>query len=190
MSIREAWKSRWCAALVVGIVSTQAAMADPVLSIVASPNPVTVGSPLGVNINISGAVDVYSYQFTLTFSGSSLSGSTATEGTFLLAGGTTFFGGGTLSPNTLSSVFDTIIGPGSGVNGSGTLARINFGTLSAGTSTLTLSNVIVLNSSLATLPTTMTGATVSVVPEPATYAMFGAGLAGLLLAARRRQAAA
>lgn len=162
--------------------------ADAVLS-VQSPATVSQGSTFVVGVNITGVTDLFSFQFDLGFNPAVLQAtSVITEGTFLPSGGSTFFVPGTVD-NTLGNVAnnaDTLIGAGPGVNGTGTLVLFDFTALAQGTSALTISNVILLDSTLANLNFTTTGGSVAVVPEPSSLMLLGAGLFGILGLTRKK----
>ncbi len=188
MASWQAWKNRCGTALFIGAISTQAAYADPVLS-VSSPNPAVPGSSVALDVVVAGITDLYAYQFTLAFNPAVLQISSVTEGSFLASGGgSTFFDGGSFN-NTLGSVsfvFDTLVGATAGVNGSGMLARMTFNVVGQGTSTLNFSDALFLDASLATVPVLLQNGSITAVPEPAAYLMFGLGLAGLAVARRRQ----
>lgn len=191
MASWEAWKSRLLAVVATGLLSTQA-MADPMISVPLSATA-TQGSSFTVSVSMFDAVDLYGYQFSLSFNPAVLQATSVTEGSFLGTAGSTFFGPGTINntTGTISFVFDALIGPGPGATGNGVIANINFMAANAGFSTLGFSNVLAQNSDLATLNTQILNGSVTVtaVPEPAAYLMFGAGLAGLAVARRRKVAA-
>ncbi|MEF7616192.1 PEP-CTERM sorting domain-containing protein, partial [Aquincola sp. MAHUQ-54] len=76
-----------------------------------------------------------------------------------------------------------------GVNGGGTLASISFDVLRAGSSALNFSDVMLSNSNFGDITVTVQNGSVSAVPEPGTWLLFGLGLAalrGARSAARRR----
>ncbi|MCV2351251.1 cohesin domain-containing protein [Paucibacter sp. Y2R2-4] len=177
------WQQYLGAALLLGALSTQAQAADPVLSISATPNPAVQGSTVSLDVLISGISDLYGYQFSLSFDPKILQASGVSEGSFLSSGGNTFGGNGTID-NSLGSielVFNSLIGAVPGVSGNGTLAQISFNVTGAGSSTLNFSDVIFLDSSLADLPVQIQNGSLQAlpVPEPASYLMLAAGLAGL-----------
>lgn len=162
------------------------------VSMTASPNPVVQGSPLSVNVRIANVSDLYGFQFTLSFNPAVLRALTVTEGAFLPGGGSTFFSAGTID-NTVgrvSFVFDSLVGAIPGVSGNGTLASFSFATIGVGSSVLSFSDTLLLNSALLDIPASFQPLTVSVspIPEPASVAMFALGLAGLAAFARRRAA--
>ena len=176
------------AAAAFGALVMGAAHADPVISLNVSPNPAAVGNTVLVNVNISGAVDVYGYQFSLLFNPAVLQATSSTEGSFLPSGGSTFFVAGTVN-NTLGAVnftVGTLLGLLPGVTGNGTLATLSFNAASLGTSTLGFRDVVLFNSELVDLTAQLQGGVVTVVPEPSTWLMFGLGLAGVAGLARRR----
>ena len=176
------------AAAAFGALVMGAAHADPVISLNVSPNPAAVGNTVLVNVNISGAVDVYGYQFSLLFNPAVLQATSSTEGSFLPSGGSTFFVAGTVN-NTLGAVnftVGTLLGLLPGVTGNGTLATLSFNAAALGTSTLGFRVVVLFNSELVDLTAQLQGGVVTVVPEPSTWLMFGLGLAGVAGLARRR----
>lgn len=186
-----AWKQGLAAATFGALAAAGPALADPVLSLNINPNPAAVGGTVSVDVVISGALDLYAYQFSLSFDPSVLQATGSTEGAFLPTGGTTFFSPGSFD-NTLgvySFTVGTLIGALPGVNGAGTLATLSFDVAAAGVSSLTLSDVVLLDSALAEIPAQLQGGVVTAVPEPGTWLMFGLGLAGVAGLARRRDAA-
>ena len=108
---------------------------------------------LPLNVSASDVTDLYGYQFSLNFQPSLLQAVSVTEGGFLASGGTTFFdpGGINNGAGTVSFIFDTLIGPVPGVNGSGLLATINLRAVGAGLAQVSLSDVLAVNASGATI---------------------------------------
>lgn len=178
------------AAAIFSALGMGAAHADPVLSLNVSPSTAGVGSTVNVQVQITGAVDLYAYQFSLLFNPTVLQATGATEGSFLGAGGTTFFVPGTLD-NTAGAVnftVGTLLGMLPGVSGDGVLATLSFNAAALGTSSFQFGDVVLLNSELADVTAQLQGGSVSVVPEPSTWLMFGLGLAGVGSLVRRRAA--
>jgi general secretion pathway protein D len=138
--------------------------------------PATTNAGIGQNVSMSLAVsdisDLYAFQFDLLFNPAVLQASSVSEGAFLQGGGSTLFDPGTINntAGSISLVFDTLVGPVSGVNGSSQLASIQFTTLAAGQSTVELSNALFIDSALSTIDVDFTNAQVNVseviIPEP------------------------
>jgi len=102
---------------------------------------------LPLNVSASDVTDLYGYQFSLNFQPNLLQAMSITEGGFLASGGTTFFDPGVINNagGTVSFIFDTLIGPVPGVNGSGLLATINLRAVGAGLAQVSLSDVLAVN---------------------------------------------
>jgi general secretion pathway protein D len=155
------------------------------------PAAVRAGETLVLNVNASGALDLFALQFSVDFDRSLFRAVSVSEGPFLASGGSTFFDAGTIDNalGTVSFVFDTLLGAGPGVSGSGVLGTLRFEVLGgAPLGRFGLSDVLALNSSLADLGA-QTTTYAQAVAEPGTLALFGiAALA--LLGGRPRRAAA
>ena len=138
---------------------------------------------LPLNVSASDVTDLYGYQFSLNFQPSLLQAVSVTEGGFLASGGTTFFDPGVINngAGTVSFIFDTLIGPVPGVNGSGLLATINLRAVGAGLAQVSLSDVLAVNASGATL-TIAAPALVTQVPEPGALGLLLAGAMALCVA--------
>ncbi|MBT9490892.1 MAG: PEP-CTERM sorting domain-containing protein [Paucibacter sp.] len=191
MTIRPpALKKSFYTALLLGALSAQALAADPTLSIVASANPAQQGSVIDLDVRIADAVDLYGYQFTLSFNAAVLQAIGVSEGSFLSGGGSTFSDPGTIdnAAGSISFVFNTLLGAVPGVSGGGSLAHISFNVANAGASVMSFSDVEFLNSNLSVMTVNAQPLTVLAVavPEPSTYLLFAAGLGGLLALRSRR----
>lgn len=159
-----------------------------VISIVPSAY-VSDGSPISLDVNVSGVSDLFAFQFDIAFDPAILAATGATEGP-LFSGVGVSFSPGVIdnTAGTISFIGDSLSGPGPGISGSGTLAEIHFQPVGIGSSAVGLSNVILLDSALGDIAATVDNATVSVtalVPEPATFMLISVAL-GVLGAARYR----
>lgn len=182
---------RLCAAVFLGVVAAQGALAVPILSIAAVPDPAVFGTPLTLDLLVTGVSDLYGYNFSLSFDPHLLNAIGSTEGSFLTTGGATSFYGGTIdnAAGTISFGFDTLLSHVPGVTGSGTLAHLMFNVLGGGTTALTFSDVLFVDSNSALLSVQAQDRNLLVlapVPEPATVALMAIGLAGLAAMRRRK----
>jgi hypothetical protein len=189
-----------CVAILAGIFLAtwiaSAVFADPLPTLsVSSPSTVALGGSFAVDVNITNPLDIYDYQFDLSFNPSVLQLTNIAEGSFLLSGGSTFFlpgfvdnAGGTASFNA-----DTLETAISGVSVAGTLVEFDFTAMAAGISNFGISNVFLQNSKQAGMipPEFLDfappiGGSVEVqgskaVPEPSSALLLFAGVSGLFL---------
>src|SRR6185503_5943600 len=107
--------------------------------------------------------------------------SLVTEGAFLANGGPTFFVPGTIDNigGMVAFTADTLFGPSAGVSGDGTLTVLDFTAIGTGTSSIALSDVILLDSVGNSIGVTIVNGRVAVTPEPGSIALIAVG--GLLL---------
>ena len=163
---------------------------------------VGVGDTFAIPISITGATDLTSWQFDLSFDPTIVMANSVSEGPFLSSSGTasTLYIPGVIDNvgGLISLVADSYVDFGTPPSGDGVLADIEFTALSLGVSPLTFSNVF-LNLSdtgldIANGQITVTetggggggeggGGGGATVPEPTTLALLASGLA--FLGARR-----
>jgi general secretion pathway protein D len=166
-------------------------LADTVVS--AGSATVSSGQTFTVPVSISGVSDLFAFQFDLAFDPTILQLQSISEGSFLSSAGSTIFSPGTIdnTAGTATTTADTLTGLGPGASGSGTLADFTFQAIATGTSALTLSGVILLDSNLDDIPFTTSNGSVTVgnavVPEPGGLGWIGA--LALAAALRLRKAA-
>jgi hypothetical protein len=165
----------WCACVLP-------ASALPLLSLSAT----QAGSVMSIAVSATGASDLYAYQFSLNFDPAVLHASSVSEGPFLATAGATFFDGGTADNTSgqVSFVFDTLLSAVAGATGNGVLAVINFNIENFHTlTTLSLSDVLALDSNLNTLPATTQSLRLQI-PEPSVLALLAIALFGMTLITR------
>jgi cohesin domain-containing protein len=179
--------------LVLSVLAFAAGQAATV-SIDPSSLTVGVGSAFDLNVNISSVSDLFAFQFDIVFNPEVLSATSVSEGPFLLSGGTTAFVPGSIDNvgGEISVTADSLVGAVPGVSGDGVLATLHFAALAAGTSDISLSNIILLDSNLVTLDSTSADGSVTIgattLPEPApALTMLAGSLAILALFVRRQR---
>ncbi len=187
--------ARLLAFLLMAVCNMLPAHAGAIISIDPPSPTVTVGETFSLNVQITGAIDLYAFEFDLGFDPGVLSANNTYEGAFLPSGGATLFINGTIDNlgGTISYTADSLQGAIPGVNGSGILATMSFTALATGSSGINLFNGVWLDSNLSDIQ--LDGILTSSVkvtqgqtqiPEPATFAMLGFGLVGLEFSRNRR----
>ena len=170
------------------------ASATPVVSTDGGSLAVTNGNTYTVNVLIQGAVDLYAYQFSVSYDSTVLSVqdsfNPATEGSFLTnvysaPGQTAFFAGFDDGVGNISFIADTLVGPLAGVSGDGTLASITFVAVADGTTSV---SAFFNADNGDTLLTSDELAPPVAVPEPATLLLVGVGSAAIAGRRSRRRA--
>ena len=126
-----------------------------------------INKEIQINISISNAIDICSWEFKLFYRNNVLSGTQIIEGPFLKSGGQTFFWVQNFTDNynaTHGIVWAacTRLWTGPGVNGGGVLATINFKAIGGGTTTLHLVDTILGNSTAQPIPHTTVDGNVEV----------------------------
>jgi hypothetical protein len=177
--------------LFVGLCARPVAAA-PILSIAPSVLGVTQGDTFFLDINITDVNDLLGFQFGLQFDPTVLMANEVLEGGFLPSGGSTFFIPGSIDNVAgLIDISGDILLEFAGVSGDGRLARVSFTAISAGTSALGLSDVLLLDSLFNSIDASTQGgsvtaaaSTASPIPEPGTMVLVGSGL---LVAWRNRR---
>lgn len=110
----------------------------PPASVFVDPTSVVTANSFTVDINISSATDIYSYEFRLSWNWTLVSVTGVTEGAFLSSGGTTDLNYAINNAWGYMDVDNTLVS-GTPVSGSGTLITISFSPyIEAGISTLNL----------------------------------------------------
>jgi Cohesin domain len=175
------------ATALVLLVSTPLQAAS--VSIVA-PSTAQQGSVFNIDVMIDDVLDLYAFQFDLSFDPSVLQALSVNEGGLLPSGGTTFFavlGDVDNTTGLISGIANTLVGPIAGVNGNGLLVSISFRGIAEGVSSVDVVAPLFLNSALEDIEVTSTSASVTItpradVPLPDTLTLMLAGLLGLVLA--------
>jgi hypothetical protein len=183
------------AAVLLASVFALPSFADsiPILSIDPVSSSGASGSNVTLDINISNVTDLDAFQFDLSFAPGTVAALSIAEGAFLSGAGATFFIPGTIDNvgGTVASTADTLLGPGPGVDGSGTLAILTLTGLAPGTSAIDLSNVFLLDSNLNSIDASLQSGSVTVsspttpVPEPNTLVLLMSGV-GVFIFLRRK----
>lgn len=162
--------------------------AVPTGTVSAGSATVSVGDVFTIPLSITGAVELMSWQFDLSFDSTIVQATSVTEGPFLSSSGTkmTLFAPGVIDNGTglISLVTDSYVDLPPGPSGAGVLANIEFQALAPGLSPLTLSNAFLDFSDTGFQVTpglvTVLGSG-PIVPEPTTLALLGLGIGALVL---------
>jgi len=199
----------WKTTLGVALLSVTCAQSwAATLTVNANPATTAPGSSVSVAVNVTDAADLSGYGFALSYDTSLLRFLGFSGGAFLGSSGESVdqgiidFGG---PAGTTGYAYGTIVGSLNGVSGAGALGYFNFEALTAGTSSLTLSDVSLTSSVTGAdgfpteiVPVIVNGSVVvqadtpppsGDVPEPASWMLIGVGLVAAGALRKRRVAA-
>jgi hypothetical protein len=134
--------------LLLSITFLPSLLKADVLSV--SSTTVSLGVDFNLPVTVSGASDLYAFQFDISFNPLVLQLQSIAEGSLLSSVGPTFFIPGTIDNigGTATFTANTLIGLIPGAAGNGTIATLDFQPLANGVSTLALANVLLLDSNL------------------------------------------
>lgn len=166
------------------ILTPPCVLADVTVSVKTPASAPIVGDLFNVFVEVDSVIDLFAFQFDLNFDPAVLFANSTSEGAFLRSDGdATFFIPGTIDNSSGSITFtsDTLIGAILGISGSGVLANINFHALAEGSSEVSLSNVVLLDSNIMDIQSETLDGTVwtksgTAVPEPGILIFLSSGL--------------
>jgi hypothetical protein len=158
------YRLRSVLSLIVCMIVGAAANADAGLTLAPFTQTVAPGSTFSVDVNISGAADLYGFQFDVLFDPNIVAAVSSSEGSFLSQGGSTFFIPGTNdnAGGTVAATANTLISPVPGVTGSGNLAVLTFEALKSGFSSLAISGVELIDSAFNSIGSQTAGGSITV----------------------------
>ena len=145
------------------------------ISIQPSSLTMAAGQIFSLNVDIAQVIDLYAFQLDVNFNPAVLSAVSVSEGPFLPSGGTTVFVPGTIDNfgGTITFNADSLVGLIPGMTGNGTLLTLDFMALATGSSSVELSNEILLDSNFGIITADNVGSviTVQAIPEPNTWGL-------------------
>lgn len=132
--------------LAVAVTEVETTSSQTTVYVAPSTIRVSVNQTFFVNINVSDVVDLYGWEFKLKWNPTLLDVLNVTEGDFLKSGGETYLVTELNNTEGYLLAACTLLGNIPGVNGSGTLAIVEFKVESAGESILDLYDTKLVNS--------------------------------------------
>lgn len=170
-------------------------LATPVVRVSPATTTPTIGQSFQVNLLGEDFIDLYAYNFTLSFDPARLQAVSVDEGSLLVSAGATFFIPGVIDNinGNISFTGNTLMSAIPGANGNGTLAIMGFEAIAEGASPLSLADLLFLDSGLADLVVTPEESMVTVtsgsggpIPEPASLPLVLMGIGTFLLLRPRK----
>lgn len=177
-------------ALSMLLLASNPAQALPSLTLHTDSGTVDQGSEFAIALDVADIADLFGYNLTINYDPGKVRFVSVSEGGFLAGAGSTFFIPGVDDGNgTVAFSGAALIGAIGGASGGGNLLNFVFAGRGAGAAMFTLSDLLFIDSALASIE--VPGASLGVVvrgrpaevPEPATLALVLAGFTAL--AARR-----
>jgi general secretion pathway protein D len=166
------------------------ALTGATLSILPTTTTVVSGQTFTLDVAIADANDVYAYQFDIGFDPTLVQATGVMAGPWLSTGGATLFLPGVIdnAAGTVAATAESLQSMVPGVSGAGTLARVSFVSVGAGTATVSPFSVLVLDSTLfgITVDTATAEVMINPIPEPSTILPTACGMLVLALAVRRQ----
>jgi len=135
-----------CLLLIVALASHAGYGSATSIAIDPSFKEVIIGTSFSIDLNVSDVIDLYLWVVTVEWNPSILEFQGYTEGPFLKAGGATAIMDAGVSPDKVNRLVCTVLGPVSGVDGSGCLATFTFKAISLGTTPISITFSDLLNS--------------------------------------------
>jgi len=124
-------------------------------------------SSLNVNLSISDVTDLYLWAVTIEWNSTILNLLDYSQGPFLKQGGTTTFLAGKVTAGKIEGLTCSLLGSVPGVNGSGTLATLQFNATATGTTSINITFSDILNSKGNSITHNVVNGTVNILPPQA-----------------------
>ena len=135
-----------CLSFLLAITIPRALSNSTFIAIHPSFKEVTIGSDFTIDLNVSNVIDLYLWVVTIEWDPSIIEFQSYMEGPFLKAGGNTAIMDAGVSPGKVNRLVCTVLGPVSGVDGSGSLVTFTFKAVSLGTTPISITFSDLLNS--------------------------------------------